>query len=97
MLEEVVMTLDEFEAIRLADLEGLYQKDAAQQMGISRTTFGRILDSGHRKVAEVLHGGKCLRLRSRPEVSETSRDRTGGESAVPEGRKSNEDLRTRRP
>jgi predicted DNA-binding protein (UPF0251 family)/predicted Fe-Mo cluster-binding NifX family protein len=61
-LTEVVMTLDEFEAIRLADLEGLYQEEAARRMGISRTTFGRILDSAHRKVAEVLSGGRCLRL-----------------------------------
>lgn len=62
MLTEVVMTLDEFEAIRLADQEGLYQEEAARRMGISRTTFGRILDSAHRKVAEVLAGGHCLRL-----------------------------------
>ena len=56
------MSLDEFEAIRLADQEALYQEDAARRMGISRTTFSRILDSAHRKVAEVLSGGKCLRL-----------------------------------
>lgn len=61
-LTEVVMTLDEFEAIRLADREGLYQEEAAGRMGISRTTFGRILESAHRKVAEVLAGGRCLRL-----------------------------------
>jgi predicted DNA-binding protein (UPF0251 family)/predicted Fe-Mo cluster-binding NifX family protein len=62
LLAEVVMTLDEFEAIRLADLEGLYQEEAAGRMGISRTTFGRILDSAHRKVAELLSGGRCLKL-----------------------------------
>lgn len=61
-LTEVVMALDEFEAIRLADREGLYQEEAAKRMGISRTTFGRILESAHRKVAEVLAGGRCLRL-----------------------------------
>ena len=61
-LTEVVMSLDEYEAIRLADREGLYQEEAARRMGISRTTFGRILDSAHRKVAEVLAGGRCLRL-----------------------------------
>ena len=61
-LSEVVMTLDEFEAIRLADGEGLYQEEAARRMGVSRTTFGRILESARRKVAEVLAGGKCLRL-----------------------------------
>jgi predicted DNA-binding protein (UPF0251 family)/predicted Fe-Mo cluster-binding NifX family protein len=62
MLAEIVMTLDEFEAIRLADKEGLYQEEAARRMGVSRTTFGRILESAHLKVAEVLSGGRCLRL-----------------------------------
>lgn len=62
LLTEVVMTLDEFEAIRLADLEGLYQEEAAKRMGISRTTFGRILDSARRKTAELLAGGRCLKL-----------------------------------
>lgn len=61
-LEEVVMSLDEFEAIRLSDREGLYQEEAAARMGVSRTTFGRILQSAHRKVAEVLAGGHCLRV-----------------------------------
>lgn len=56
------MSLDEFEAIRLADREGLYQEEAAGRMGVSRTTFGRILESAHRKVAEVLAGGTCLRV-----------------------------------
>jgi len=61
-LEEVILTLDELEAIRLADLEGLYQEEAAEKMGISRPTFGRILDSAHRKVAEALISGKALRI-----------------------------------
>lgn len=60
-LEQVTVTLDEFEALRLADLEGLYHGDAAQQMGISRPTFGRILESARRKIAEALvHGKKIL-------------------------------------
>jgi hypothetical protein len=61
-LEEVILTLDELEAIRLADLEGLYQEEAAERMGVSRPTFGRILDSAHRKVAEALVSGKALRI-----------------------------------
>lgn len=56
------MTLDEYEALRLADLEGLYQEQAAERMGVSRPTFGRILSSAHRKVAEALVGGKTLRI-----------------------------------
>ena len=54
--------MDEFEAIRLADLEGLYQEDAADRMGISRQTFGRIVASAHAKVAEALVKGKALKI-----------------------------------
>ena len=53
-LEEVVLSVDEFEAIRLADLEGLYQEQAAERMKVSRQTFGRIIETAHRKVAEAL-------------------------------------------
>jgi predicted DNA-binding protein (UPF0251 family) len=61
-LEEVVLSLDEFEAIRLADLEHLYHEKAAQRMGISRQTFGRILESAREKVASVLARGLALRI-----------------------------------
>jgi len=61
-LEEVTMTVDEFEALRLADLEGLYQEQAAERMGISRPTFGRIVESAHRKVADALVNGKALKI-----------------------------------
>jgi uncharacterized protein len=61
-LEEVVLRMDEFEAIRLADLENLYQEQAAERMNISRQTFGRVVDSAHRKVAEALVEGKALRI-----------------------------------
>ena len=53
-LEEIVLTPDELEALRLADLEGMYQEKAAENMGISRQTFGRIIESAHKKVAEAL-------------------------------------------
>jgi predicted DNA-binding protein (UPF0251 family) len=62
MLEEVVLTVDEFEAVRLADLEGLYQEQAAEKMNISRQTFGRIIESAHKKVAEALVHGKALMI-----------------------------------
>lgn len=62
LLEEVVLTLDEFEAIKLADFEGLYQEQAAVKMDISRQTFGRIIDSAHRKIADVLIHGKALKI-----------------------------------
>jgi len=61
-LDGVVLALDEFEAIRLADMEGLYQEQAAERMGVSRPTFGRILATAHRKVAEALAHGKPLKI-----------------------------------
>ena len=65
-LEEVVMTLDEFEAMRLADLDGRYQEQAAEQMNVSRPTFSRIIDSAHRKMADALVHGKALRIEGGP-------------------------------
>ncbi len=62
VLEEITLTVDEFEAIRLADLEGLYQEEAAGKMKISRPTFGRIIESAHKKVAEALVKGKALKI-----------------------------------
>jgi predicted DNA-binding protein (UPF0251 family) len=62
MLEDVILTVDEFEAIRLADLEHLYQEHAAVKMNVSRQTFGRIIDSAHKKVAEALVQGKALKI-----------------------------------
>jgi uncharacterized protein len=61
-LEEVILAIDEFEAIKLADLEGLYQEQAAEKMNVSRQTFGRIIDSAHKKVAEALVKGKALKI-----------------------------------
>lgn len=61
-LDEEVMTLDEFEAIRLADFEGLYQDDAAGRMGVSRPTFSRTVESARRKVATALVSGRALRI-----------------------------------
>jgi predicted DNA-binding protein (UPF0251 family) len=62
VLEEVILNVDEFEAIRLADLEGLYQDRAAEKMKVSRQTFGRIIESGRKKVAEALVKGKALKI-----------------------------------
>ena len=62
LLEEVRLTLDELEAVRLADLEGLYQDQAAARMNVSRQTFGRIIDSAHNKIADVLIHAKALKI-----------------------------------
>ncbi len=56
----VVLELDELEAVRLADLEGLYQQEAARRMNVSRATFGRILAGARRKLAQAVVGGQEL-------------------------------------
>jgi uncharacterized protein len=56
----VPMTLDELEALRLADLDALYQEDAAARMRVSRSTFARILESARRKVADALVHAKAI-------------------------------------
>ncbi|MGD0280219.1 MAG: DUF134 domain-containing protein [Smithella sp.] len=61
-LDEVVLNLDEFEAIRLADYEQLYQEEAAAKMNISRQTFGRIINEAHKKIADVLINAKALKI-----------------------------------
>jgi len=61
-LEEVILKLDEWEALRLADWEGLYQEEAAGRMGISRQTFGNIIESAHKKIADVLLHAKALKI-----------------------------------
>lgn len=66
------MSLDEFEAIRLADGEGMKQEDAALEMQVSRPTFGRILEAAHRKVAGALVRGSSLRIQGGAVCTEAS-------------------------
>ena len=61
-LEESALTIDEFEAIRLADLDGLYQEEAAKKMDVSRQTFGNIIQSARKKIADALVHAKALRI-----------------------------------
>lgn len=61
-LEEVVLTVEELEAIRLKDGEGLEQEECAARMQISRPTFQRILTSARAKVARMLTAGLALRV-----------------------------------
>jgi len=61
-LEEVNLTVDELEAIRLKDLEDLDQVKAAKKMGVSQPTFNRILDSARKKVAQALVSGMAIRI-----------------------------------
>lgn len=61
-LEEIVLALDEYEALRLADLENMYQEEAAERLGVSRQTFGNIIKSARTKVADCVVNGKKLNI-----------------------------------
>lgn len=69
-LQEVALSLDELEALRLADYEGRYHEDAAREMKVSRATFGRIVKEARRKAAEALTQGKALRIETRENPQE---------------------------
>jgi predicted DNA-binding protein (UPF0251 family) len=61
-LRQVKLLPEELEALRLADLDGLTQAQAAQRMCVSRSTFQRILERAHRHVALALAEGLALRI-----------------------------------
>jgi len=61
-LETVSLTLDEMEAIRLADLEGMSQQEGAERMNVSRATFGRIVASARKKTADALYKGRAIKI-----------------------------------
>jgi predicted DNA-binding protein (UPF0251 family) len=61
-LAQLTLTLDGLEALRLADLEGLYQEEAAERMGVSRATFARVLTAARKVVAEALVHGKAVEI-----------------------------------
>jgi len=63
VLEEVCVSVEEAEAIRLKDLEALDQEQCAQQMNISRPTFQRVLGTARQKVADALLNGKAIRIK----------------------------------
>ena len=54
--------LDGLEALRLADLEGLYQEEAAKRMGVSRATFARVLTAARQAVSDALVNGKAMAI-----------------------------------
>ncbi len=66
-METLFLRPDELEALRLADLEGLYQEACAGRMGISRTTLSRTLAEARRKVTDALINGKRLVVASTQE------------------------------
>lgn len=59
-LEQVRLTVDELEALRLADLLGMSHEVAGKHMGVSRATFGRIIEQAHKTVADALIHGKAI-------------------------------------
>ncbi len=59
---EIRMTVEEYEAIRLLDLERLTQEEAAERMRVARTTVQRIYAAAREKVAEALFAGSVLRI-----------------------------------
>ncbi len=61
-LSMVNLTIDEYEAIRLGDLESLKHEEAAKKMNISRPTFTRLIESAHSKVSDAIVNGKAIRI-----------------------------------
>lgn len=61
-LEEIILTIEEMEAIRLGDIEQLDQGAAAERMEVSRPTFHRIINKAHQKIAAALWQGYALRV-----------------------------------
>lgn len=79
-LQQVRLLAEELEALRLADLEGLTQAQAAERMGISRSTFQRILARAHRQVALALSDQQALYIEGQtvnpdPRLPMSGRDR----------------------
>ena len=62
VLEEIVLRVEELEAIKLKDLEDLDQEECAKKMKISRGTFQRILNSAKKKIADALVNGKAIKV-----------------------------------
>jgi len=61
-LEENILTIDETEAIRLADLNGLSHEQAGEKMEVSRQTFGRIISAARNKIADAIINGKAINI-----------------------------------
>jgi uncharacterized protein len=61
-LDETVLNIDEFEAIRLVDVKEISQNEAAEKMHVSQPTFSRILNSGRKKIANAIVNGKAIKI-----------------------------------
>ena len=86
-LSEVVLSLDGLEALRHADVDGLDQTEAAKRMGISRSTFSRLLAEARRVVATALTQGWALRIEGGPvTMSSAGRDAVCDQRGTPRPR-----------
>jgi predicted DNA-binding protein (UPF0251 family) len=65
-LEEILVELDEYEAMRLVDIENLTMQIWAEKMGISPATFNRLVQSVHTKIANALVFWKIIRINDTP-------------------------------
>jgi len=61
-LEEVILLVDEYEAVRLKDLEGLEQEECAKKMNVSQPTFHRLVLSARKKIADAIINGKAIKI-----------------------------------
>ncbi len=61
-LKEIILQLDEYESLRLKELEGLEQEECAKKMNISQPTFHRLLSSARKKIAEAIITGKAIKI-----------------------------------
>jgi uncharacterized protein len=61
-LEEIIITFEEAESLRLKDVEELNQEECAKKMGISQPTFFRVLNSARKKVSDAIVNGKAIKI-----------------------------------
>ena len=69
-LEKMMIDEDEMEALRLSDFEGLYQQECANKMGISRTTFSRLIENARKKISDALLHNKVISITKQNEFKE---------------------------
>ncbi len=62
LLAPVTLTIDEYEALRLADFEALSHEEAAEDMEVSRSTFTRLVEKARHKIADFIINGKLLSI-----------------------------------
>ena len=81
-LKETVLTVDEFEALRLKDKLGLDQIKSAEKMNVSQPTFHRIIESARKKIAEAIVDGRAIKIHGGV-YKMPNRDGTGPEGKGP--------------